>query len=74
VLLPVIPPLRRLSQKDLEFEASLGYLARLCLKKKTTTNNNKKIETLHPQHDNSYFSYSQTLATTILFSVSVTDL
>jgi hypothetical protein len=32
--MPVIPALRRLRQEDLECEAILGYIARLCLKKK----------------------------------------
>jgi hypothetical protein len=31
---PVIPALRRLRQKDLKFEASLGSMERTCLKKK----------------------------------------
>jgi hypothetical protein len=32
VATPVIPALRRLSQGEGEFEASLSYIARLCLK------------------------------------------
>jgi hypothetical protein len=31
---PIIPALRRSKQKDHEFEASLGYTARTCLKKR----------------------------------------
>jgi hypothetical protein len=30
---PAIPALRRLSQEDLEFKVSLGYIVRPCLKK-----------------------------------------
>jgi hypothetical protein len=30
----VIPALRRLRQEDLKFKASLGYIARSCLKNK----------------------------------------
>jgi hypothetical protein len=32
--MPVIPALRRLRHEDLEFKDGLGYIARLCLKKK----------------------------------------
>jgi hypothetical protein len=31
---PIIPALRRLLEEDLKFKASLGYVARPCLKKK----------------------------------------
>jgi hypothetical protein len=34
--MPVIPALRRLRQKDQKFKASLGYLARPCLKQNKT--------------------------------------
>jgi hypothetical protein len=30
---PLIPALKKLREKDLEFEANLGYIGRLCLKK-----------------------------------------
>jgi hypothetical protein len=33
----VIPALRRLRQKDLRFMVSLGYMVRLCLKRKVGT-------------------------------------
>jgi hypothetical protein len=32
--MPVIPALQRLRQEDHEFEVSLSYIERLCLKKK----------------------------------------
>jgi hypothetical protein len=35
---PVTPALRRLRQKDHEFEVSLGYIARSCLEKQTNKN------------------------------------
>jgi hypothetical protein len=34
--MPVIPALRRLRQEDGEFKTSLGYTAKLCLKKLRT--------------------------------------
>jgi hypothetical protein len=34
VYIPVIPALRKLSQEDFKFKASLGYLLKPCLKKK----------------------------------------
>jgi hypothetical protein len=37
--MPVVPALRRLRQEDHEFEASLGSLARSCLKTKTKRQN-----------------------------------
>jgi hypothetical protein len=33
--MPILPVLRKLRQKDWEFEVTLGYIARLFLKKKS---------------------------------------
>jgi hypothetical protein len=41
---PVIPALGSLKQEDFEFDVSLGYTARLCLKTKQKKNNMKSRE------------------------------
>jgi hypothetical protein len=38
--MPIIAALGRLRQKDLKFEANMGYQARSCLKKKKEKKNN----------------------------------
>jgi hypothetical protein len=40
-LMPVTPAHKRLSQEDWEFEASLGYIVRPCLKTNKQTNKNQ---------------------------------
>jgi hypothetical protein len=45
---PIIPALRRLRQEDHEFKASLGYIARPCLKNKPKEPKPKKLSSLSP--------------------------
>jgi hypothetical protein len=40
--MPIIPTLGSLRQENQEYEASLGYIVRLCLKNKPTTNKTKQ--------------------------------
>jgi hypothetical protein len=44
--MPVILALRSLRQEDQEFQASLGYMVRLCLKKKKKDKRNKPMNML----------------------------
>lgn len=44
LLMPVILTLRRQSQKDCEFKASLGHTAKLCPKTKQKTTSNWQID------------------------------
>jgi hypothetical protein len=41
--MPVILALRRLRQEDCEFQARLGYIARLCLKTTTVVKKKKNL-------------------------------
>jgi hypothetical protein len=40
--MPIIPALRKLMQEDREFEASLGYMKRLCVKRNQPNKQNPK--------------------------------
>jgi hypothetical protein len=42
--MPIIPALRILSQENLKFRVSPGYIARPCLKNKTTTKTKQNTE------------------------------
>jgi hypothetical protein len=52
----VIPALRRLRQEDLKFQASLGYMVRLCLK---NTNNKMEYSYKTQLHKNIHRNYIQ---------------
>jgi hypothetical protein len=57
--MPVIPALRMLKQDYLEFEASLNYIERVCLKKKKKKKKTQKPKTQahSPNHTDLYLPF-----------------
>jgi hypothetical protein len=64
--MPVIPVLRRLKQETHEFEATLGYIVRSCLKKNNQTNKQTKKPLFSSYEKN--FPFPQILTNSASFS------
>jgi hypothetical protein len=60
--MPVILPLRKLRQEDCEFQASLGYIMRPCVKKKITSVQSSPKKKSHLGCGNEDFSFNYLVA------------